>query len=72
MDLPSPFLEDGSIATTKHIAEIIEEKEQEPTAFQSFSHPPTVIDIEGVIHPLAQLLFHCEVGAGLPEVLPYK
>lgn len=72
MGLPSLFLEDKSIATTEQIAERIEEKEQDPTTFQSFSHPPTTTDIEDVIHLLAQLLFHCEVGAGLPKVPPCK
>lgn len=72
MGLPSPFLEDGSIATVEKITEKIKEKEQDPTIFQSFGHPPTMVDIESVIHPLAQLLFYCEAGASLFEVLPYK
>lgn len=53
LGLPSPFLEDGSIAMAEQIAERIEEKESDPNAFKDFSHPPTTTDIEGVIHPLA-------------------
>lgn len=50
----------------------IEEKENDLEAFRDFSHPPTVTGIEGVIHPLAQLLFHSEAGVDLPNALPHK
>lgn len=56
----------------KKIAKRIEEKEQDPNAFQSFNDPPTATNIEGFIHPLAQLLFHCETRVGLLETLSYK
>lgn len=72
MGLPSPFLEDGSISTAEQIVEKIEEKENDQEAFKDFSHPPMVTEIEGVIHLLAQLLFHCEVWVGLPNALPHK
>lgn len=72
MGMPSSFLEDESVNTVEQIAEKIEEKEQDPTAFKSFSQPPTVVDIECVIHPIAWLLLQCESGASLPKVLPYK
>lgn len=72
MGLPSSFLEDGLITTAKHIIERIEEKKQDPNSFHSFSHPPTTIDIAGVIHLLVQLLFNCKAGAGLLQTLPYK
>lgn len=72
MGMSSPFLEDESVATAKQIAENFEEKEQDPTTFHSFSQPPTVAGIEGVIHSVAQLPFHCESGVNFPKVLPYK
>lgn len=72
MGFPSPFLEDDSISMTKQIVERIEEKENDLKAFKDFSDPPTTTNIKGVIHPLAQLLFHCEAGAGLHNVLPHK
>lgn len=72
MGLLSPFLEDDSIATAEQIVERIKEKENNPEAFKDSSDPSTETDIEGVIHPLAQLLFHCEVGVGLPNALPHK
>lgn len=58
MGLPSPFFEDGSIATTTHIAEVIEQKENDLKAFREFNSSPTVADIEAVIHPLSKLLFY--------------
>lgn len=62
MDMLSPFLDDESIATIEKIAGKIEEKEKDPTIFQSFIQPPITKDIEGVIYLIAWLIFHCELG----------
>lgn len=72
MGLVSLFLEDGSIITAEQIATKIEEKEKDPISFLSFIQPPIAIDIDGVIHLVTQLLFHCELGDSLPKVFPYK
>lgn len=72
MGFPSPFLEDGSIATTIQIVEVIKQKENNLEAFREFSSSPTTTNIEVVIHPLSQLLFHIQAGVGLFNVLPQK
>lgn len=53
LGLPSPFLEDDSIATTAQIVEVIEQKENDSEVFNELGSSPTVANIEAIIHPLS-------------------
>lgn len=58
--LPASFFADGYTATKEQMTQLLEQYQQDQTFLQVLGNSPTTVDVEYVIHPLAQLTFSLE------------